>query len=124
VFVLTVITLGLRFITKKGLPAEKEDPPSIKSINEAIKNAIIYTSVLMGMYSYLLEHWKENLFILQMTPFVLFGLLLLDFSLRIVEFIVGGKGFRYLAQVIIFFLLTMLALDCMKVAGKETPEML
>ncbi len=52
-----------------------------------------------------------------MAPFVLFGLLVLDFFLRIVEFIVGAKGFRYLAQAIIVFLLSMLAMDCMKAAG-------
>ena len=54
---------------------------------------------------------------LQMAPFVLFGLLVLDFCLRIVEFIVEAKGFRYLAQAVIVFLLGMLAMDCMKVAG-------
>ena len=69
------------------------------------------------MYNYLLQNWKEDEFILHMSPFVLFGLLVLEFALRITEFIVGAKGFRYLAQAIIIFLLSMLAMDCIKVSG-------
>jgi hypothetical protein len=50
-----------------------------------------------------------------MSPFVLFGLLIFEFLLRLLEFAVGAKGFRYLAHSIVLFLLSTLAMDCLNI---------
>lgn len=98
----------MRILGKKASPAVFKDSPSIVSINEAIKNTIIYNLIFLGLYYDLSKQWKKDKFILEMLPFVLFGTLLLDFVLRILEIIIDAKGFRYLAQSITLFFLTVL----------------
>jgi hypothetical protein len=48
-----------------------------------------------------------------MSPFVLFGFFVFEFLLRLFEFIVGAKGFRYLAHSVILFLLGVLCMECL-----------
>ena len=59
VFMLTLLTVFMRIFTKRSLPAEYQDPPSIVSMNECIKNTLIYVSIFMGLHFYLSKSMTE-----------------------------------------------------------------
>lgn len=47
------------------------------------------------------------------------GGLVFDFFMRVFEFLVGAKGFRYLPQAIILFFLTVLSFECFTTVSTE-----
>jgi len=105
-----MITMFLRIVTRKSSPAQYIDPPVIVSINQLIKNAVVYSLAFTGMYLYLAKNWKKENFMLQISPFVFLATILFEFALRLLEFLLDVKGIRYLAQSITLFLLFILTI--------------
>jgi len=58
-FVLTTIIVLLRVLYNRLTPAIGQDPKAIVSLNQALKNVIIYNAIFMGLYYYLSQNWKK-----------------------------------------------------------------
>lgn len=111
-FLLAIVVIFMRFFGNKASPALMQDPPAIISMNQAMKNTIVYNVIFMGLYYYLSQNWKKEAIVLEISPYIILGGLIFDLFMRFFEFLVGAKGFRYLPQAIILFFLTVLTFEC------------